>query len=130
MTVLTSPPLSTVLARLEADALASQHALERELGAMSPEARAALWASATSDYRAFYGRAKEAHLAVSPTTGKLLYMLARSTGARNIVEFGTITSSRRSFRSRVMRKSTRSTRPSSDPTRMRSPGEKGCSARR
>jgi predicted O-methyltransferase YrrM len=43
----------------------------------------------SSDYRAFYGRVKEVHMAVSPATGKLLYMLARANGARAIVEFGT-----------------------------------------
>ncbi len=32
-------------------------------------------------------RTKDAHLAVSGETGALLYMLARSTGARTIVEF-------------------------------------------
>jgi predicted O-methyltransferase YrrM len=32
---------------------------------------------------------KDFHLAVSPETGVLLYMLARATGARAIVEFGT-----------------------------------------
>jgi predicted O-methyltransferase YrrM len=52
------------------------------------EERAAMMASKT-DYREFYGRLKDAHLAVSRETGSLLYMLARSTGARTIVEFGT-----------------------------------------
>jgi predicted O-methyltransferase YrrM len=42
-----------------------------------------------SDYREFYGRAKELYLAVSPETARLLYMLARATRARAIVEFGT-----------------------------------------
>jgi predicted O-methyltransferase YrrM len=32
---------------------------------------------------------KDFHLAVSPETGVLLYMLARAIGARSIVEFGT-----------------------------------------
>jgi len=42
-----------------------------------------------TEYLDFYGRLKDLPLAVSPETGRLLYMLARSTGARNIVEFGT-----------------------------------------
>jgi predicted O-methyltransferase YrrM len=45
--------------------------------------------ASTSDYRAFYARMKDAYLAVSRETAALLYMLARSTGARAIVEFGT-----------------------------------------
>jgi predicted O-methyltransferase YrrM len=42
-----------------------------------------------TDYREFYGRLKDFPLAVSRETGALLYMLARSSGARAIVEFGT-----------------------------------------
>jgi predicted O-methyltransferase YrrM len=42
-----------------------------------------------SDYRAFFGKAKDIHMAVSPATGSLLYLLARSNRARTIVEFGT-----------------------------------------
>ena len=37
----------------------------------------------------FYGRLKNLPLPVSRETGALLYMLARSSGARTIVEFGT-----------------------------------------
>src|SRR6202035_4190017 len=40
-------------------------------------------------YRDFYGRLKNMPLAVSRETGALLYMLARSSRARSIVEFGT-----------------------------------------
>jgi hypothetical protein len=42
-----------------------------------------------TDYLDFYGRLKDFPLAVSRETGALLYMLARSCGARTIVEFGT-----------------------------------------
>ena len=42
-----------------------------------------------SGYRDFYGRLKDFPLAVSRETGTLIYMLARSSGARSIVEFGT-----------------------------------------
>ena len=42
-----------------------------------------------TDYLDFYGRLKDLPLAVSRETGALLYMLARSGGARTIVEFGT-----------------------------------------
>ena len=40
-------------------------------------------------YRDLYGRLKDAPLAVSRETGHLLYMLARSSRAKVIVEFGT-----------------------------------------
>lgn len=42
-----------------------------------------------TDYRDFYGHLKDMPLAVSREAGTLLYMLARGTGARTIVEFGT-----------------------------------------
>jgi predicted O-methyltransferase YrrM len=60
------------------------------MAALSSEERTALMASARStDYQAFYNRAKEFHLAVSRQTGALLYLYARMTKARSIVEFGT-----------------------------------------
>jgi predicted O-methyltransferase YrrM len=45
--------------------------------------------TAEADYRNLYGLAKDVYLAVSRDTAKLLSMLARSTGARSVVEFGT-----------------------------------------
>ena len=42
-----------------------------------------------TDYRDLYARLKDAPLAVSRETGHLLYMLARSSRAKVIVEFGT-----------------------------------------
>jgi predicted O-methyltransferase YrrM len=42
-----------------------------------------------TDYVELYGRLKDVPLAVSRATGDLLYMLARSTRATSIVEFGT-----------------------------------------
>lgn len=85
---LMSEPLSSVLDRLFAESDASIAGVRREMAALSPEERTTVMTSRT-DYRAFYERAKEFPLAVSRETGTLLYMLARSTGARNIVEFGT-----------------------------------------
>ncbi len=57
----------------------------REMESLSPEQRAA----DRADYLQFYGRLKDQPLPVSRTTGKLLYLLARSIRARTIVEFGT-----------------------------------------
>jgi predicted O-methyltransferase YrrM len=42
-----------------------------------------------ADYRDFYAQLKDYALPVSRDVGRLLYMLARATGARSIVEFGT-----------------------------------------
>jgi predicted O-methyltransferase YrrM len=58
------------------------------LAQLSDAERARLMRSKT-DYRAFYGRLKDLPLPVSRETGALLYVLARSTRARIIVEFGT-----------------------------------------
>jgi predicted O-methyltransferase YrrM len=90
MITLTQAPVSTVLEQLFADADASRALLMQQIAGLSSEEREALMASARSaDYRAFYVRAKEFHLAVSRQTGALLYMYARMTKARSIVEFGT-----------------------------------------
>jgi len=74
-------------------------ALFKEDAAPSPEAEAAMADFSDEDierlkrskteYLDFYGRLKDAPLAVSRETGLLLYMLARSCRARSIVEFGT-----------------------------------------
>jgi predicted O-methyltransferase YrrM len=85
MTTLTQPLLSTLLDRLFAEADASEDALKQEMESLPPEQRAA----SRADYREFYTRLKDHPLPVSRASGKLLYMLARSARARNIVEFGT-----------------------------------------
>src|SRR5215469_16668785 len=87
MTTLTSPPIAELLPRLFADADATTSALRQTFSALSPEERRTRMTG--TDYRAMYHRMKDAHLAVSPDTGRLLYMLARAIGARAIVEFGT-----------------------------------------
>jgi predicted O-methyltransferase YrrM len=88
MTTLSTAPLSPLLDRLFADAEATTAEVLPTIMQMPEEERAAMMASKT-DYRDFYTRMKDAHLAVSRETAALLYMLARSTGARTIVEFGT-----------------------------------------
>jgi predicted O-methyltransferase YrrM len=85
MTTLTQPPLSPLLDRLFAEAEASEDALKQEMESLSTEQRTANRA----DYREFYARLKDHPLPVSRASAKLLYMLARSVRARNIVEFGT-----------------------------------------
>lgn len=88
MTTLTTPPLAPLLTRLFAEADASTARMREGFGKLSEAARAELMARAQTDYKAFYGAAKDIHLAVSRETGSLLYLLARSCRARAVVEFG------------------------------------------
>jgi len=88
MTTLTTTPLAPLLDRLFDEADAASAETEAAVADLSDEARARLMRSKT-DYRDLYGRLKNAPLAISRATGTLLYMLARSSHARTIVEFGT-----------------------------------------
>jgi predicted O-methyltransferase YrrM len=85
MSTLTSAPLAPFLDRLfdEAEAATSP-----AMAKLSREERERLMRSKT-EYLDFYGRLKDLWLPVSRETGVLLYMLARSSGARAIIEFGT-----------------------------------------
>ena len=89
MSTLTNPPVSTLLARLLDQASAVDGAVMHTLARSSPEEIAAFRGRAKTDYRGFYGDVKHLFLAVSKETGTLLYMLARATRARSIVEYGT-----------------------------------------
>ena len=88
MNTLSLPAFATFLDRLFADADASMAVLEKRFETMSPAQRDAYFAT-QADYKSFYGNVKDAHLAVSRETARLLYMLARATRARTVVEFGT-----------------------------------------
>jgi predicted O-methyltransferase YrrM len=88
MTTLLKPPLSTLLTGLFGDADATDAALQRQRAGLSAEDHARMMTD-SDDYRAFYSSMKDFHLAVSRETGAMLYMLARATRARSIVEFGT-----------------------------------------
>ncbi len=85
---LSTPRVAALLARLFSEADASNAKLRQFFGALSPEERAQRM-SDPDNYRELYGRAKELYLAVAPAIAKLLYVLARSSGARAIIEFGT-----------------------------------------
>ncbi len=89
MNTLTTPPVAPLLQRLYADAAQSSQRLAQLVGHLSREERVRLMSDPRGDYRAFYARAKDIHMPISPSTGELLYMLARGNGARHIVEFGT-----------------------------------------
>jgi len=85
MTTLTTAPLAPLLDRLFTQAEAARSPV---MAAMPREERERLLRSRT-DYLDFYSRLNDLWLAVSPETGRLLYMLARCTNAHTIVEFGT-----------------------------------------
>jgi predicted O-methyltransferase YrrM len=87
MSTLTTAPLAPLLERLFEEAGAATSPALEELAADRGEL-ARLMRSKT-DYLDFYHRLKDLWLPVSKETGTLLYMLARSTKARAIVEFGT-----------------------------------------
>ena len=92
MTTLTTSPVAPLLGRLftEADAAdpATTPSVADYWNGLTGEDKARLVRSRT-DYADFYGRMKDVPLAVSRETGDLLYMLARSSRATSIVEFGT-----------------------------------------
>ncbi|GAB2178151.1 O-methyltransferase [Dongia sp. agr-C8] len=88
MTTLTSYPFALLLDRLFDEAEASSPATSPAFAHVPAEERGRLMRSKT-EYRDFYGALKDFPLAVSRETGRLLYMLARSSRACAIVEFGT-----------------------------------------
>ncbi|MBR0735439.1 O-methyltransferase [Bradyrhizobium liaoningense] len=88
MTTSTITSLAPLLARLFDEADAASGATLAAVADLSEADRTRMLRS-RSAYRELYGRLKHAPLAVSPETGRLLYMLARSSGAKAIVEFGT-----------------------------------------
>jgi predicted O-methyltransferase YrrM len=87
MTTLTTAPVAPLLKRLHDQNASNSRAADPALADILV-GHEQLMRSKT-EYRAFYGRLKDFPLAVSADTGKLLYMLARSCRAREIVEFGT-----------------------------------------
>jgi predicted O-methyltransferase YrrM len=88
MTTLTAAPLAPLLNRLFDEADAAEPETVAAFTGLSDEEQARMLRSKT-DYGELYGRLKQLPLPVSRETGALLYVLARSTGARVIVEFGT-----------------------------------------
>lgn len=88
MNSLTASPLAPLLDRLFAEA--EQASPERSpLFADISDEEATRLMQSRSDYVDLYTQLKDFPLPVSRETGRLLYLLARACGARNIVEFGT-----------------------------------------
>jgi predicted O-methyltransferase YrrM len=88
MTTLTTSPVAALIERLFDAADGASPASSAAFAALSGEERERLMRSKT-DYLDLYARAKDLPLPVSRETGCLLYVLARSSRARSIVEFGT-----------------------------------------
>jgi predicted O-methyltransferase YrrM len=88
MTTLATAPLAPLLDRLFAEADLAAADIEPALADLS-EAEQTLMMRSKTGYRDLYGRLKNVPLPVSRETGSLLYMLARASGARSIIEFGT-----------------------------------------
>jgi len=86
---LTSPRVADLLARLFVQGRENDANRRQMFDDESPLDRARRGSSIEGDYRELYGQARHLYLAVSPDTGRLIYMVARSIGARSIVEFGT-----------------------------------------
>jgi predicted O-methyltransferase YrrM len=80
--------LAPLLDRLFDQDEAARGAMRAAFADVTDADRARMMRSKTA-YRDLYGRLKDAPLAVSRETGHLLYMLARSSRAKAIVEFGT-----------------------------------------
>ncbi len=85
--LLAKAPLAPLIDRLFADADAVSPMNDPQFADRLGD-RARLMLSKT-DYPEFYGALKDYPLPVSREAGRLLYMLARSSRARSIVEFGT-----------------------------------------
>ncbi|AVE04077.1 methyltransferase [Pseudomonas palleroniana] len=85
MTTLTTAPLAPLIERLYTQANAATSPI---IDSVPREERDRLMHSKT-EYLALYTMLKDLWLPVSRDTGSLLYMLARSSRARAIVEFGT-----------------------------------------
>ena len=88
MITLTTAPVAPLLDRLFTETDAAHPMTDPAFAAIPNEERLRLMRSKT-DYHHLYAELKDYGLPVSRNTGRLLYMLARSTNARSIVEFGT-----------------------------------------
>jgi len=88
MTTLTTAPVAPLLHSLFEEANAMSPLNVPALAALSRDEHERLMRSKT-EYLDLYEQLKDVPLPVSRETGKLLYMLARSSKAQTVVEFGT-----------------------------------------
>ncbi|MDR1533735.1 MAG: class I SAM-dependent methyltransferase [Planctomycetota bacterium] len=85
MNTLAAAPLAGLLDSLFAEAEAAETAAD----SFFPDAEPGRLERGKTGYLDYYRRLRDLPLAVSRETGRLLYLLARSRGARAMVEFGT-----------------------------------------
>jgi predicted O-methyltransferase YrrM len=83
--VFQSDKIQSLLKRLHAEASAVDEPFFSKFSTIPVAEREAL----QDDYRRFYGLARGAYIPVAEAFGRLLYLMARATRARTIVEFGT-----------------------------------------
>jgi len=88
MTTLTAPPVSDLIEQLFTEADQDFSNAPSPFAQLSAEERSRLMIS-TTEYHTLYAGLSNQALAISRETGTLLYMLARATRARTIIEFGT-----------------------------------------
>lgn len=88
MLTISSAPVAPLLDRLFSEADAASPSSSPVFAALSADDRVRLMRS-KADYLDLYSSLKDFVLPVSRDTGRLLYLLARATRARSIVEFGT-----------------------------------------
>lgn len=88
MNTISAAPVAPLLDRLFAEADAASPLTAHAVASQSTDELQRLMRS-KDDYRQLYAGLKDFALPVSRETGRLLYMLARATQARTIVEFGT-----------------------------------------
>lgn len=88
MLTISSAPVAPLLDRLFSEADAACPSSSPVFAALSADDRVRLMRS-KADYLDLYSSLKDFALPVSRDTGRLLYLLARATRARSIVEFGT-----------------------------------------
>lgn len=85
MTTLQAEPVAPLLDRLFLEAEAASSPVFARL----PDVERERLLQSKNEYLNLYTLLKDLWLPVSRDTGNLLYMLARSAGARNVIEFGT-----------------------------------------
>jgi predicted O-methyltransferase YrrM len=86
VTTLIQAPVRSLLDQLFSESEFSKTSFVQEMGALTVEQRRAL--QDTTDPLALYARAERVHLAASRQTCTLLYLLARSSNAHFVVEYG------------------------------------------
>src|SRR5271154_5841145 len=93
MNSLIVPPVADVLSRLFKDAEEVDRPVMEQFtaggAATADEVLTQVVEEERKEYRKVYERFRNNYLSINPQLGRFLYVLARTSGARRIVEFGT-----------------------------------------